>query len=262
MSFAASRRDRVALALLAPSLIVPIAAIAIAAYRVKHSDDGLLLPHVVGNWVVHLAALTTLSAVLFSMTLNVIAALRHSADLDQRAIAARRLRSHFIAVGLVGVWAAIFSFTTLVVDGLIFLPVVIALSVSSLVAVTQGNRVENETFIAARLRPTVGAALGVFPIAVIGLIAVSIVAIRADNDLYVISLGLLAALGLPFVAVSALVLFLPFFVFGAGGEHGPHYVFLVLVTIPALINCVLVTQALFSARRRASILNSLFKIAV
>lgn len=260
MSEKAPRIDRLAFALLLPSLAVPIAAMGLAAWRMGNADDGYAIVHI-GVAPNYFAAMIALAATLFSMTLNSVLLLRHHAFLPARAIRWSRTAPHYFVTLIVAVWAVYFSLARMTTEGVPFAIVLIVGSILSCVRATTGPRSIRQPFNEIALKPRLRALLIGHPILVLACVATSIGAISFQSEAAYFSLGLLALLGLPFSGATVL-LWAPLVIFfwRFGGEIGVGYEFLLLAGAPAIYNSVVALRLLGSAVRRRNFVNEAFEL--
>ena len=249
------RRDRVAFALLVPSLAVPIAAMALAAWRMGHLDDGQI-PTQFGIGLYYFAAMVTLSATIFSMTINAVLALRNHASIDERAIPFGRLSPHFAVALVAAAWAIEFGFEQMGMESLAFGAALVTGSVISFALVTHG-RVAQRRIEVTDLDLWAERGLIVYSFLVAAAGALGIYCLVTQSELLIIAVALLGFLGLPWTGVSVLF-WLPAgaitFVGGAQGTALP-LIFLLLAGGPAVANAVLAIVFVRSGTRRTDFVN-------
>lgn len=250
----AKRRNRLAFALLAPSLTVPIAAMALAAWRMQHVDDDRIYQHV-GLAPFYFGAMITLAAVVFSMSLNVVLAIRNHASLPQRAIALRRVAPHYAGAAIVVTWAVEFCVLDLELEGLIFGIILVLGSMVSLVVISTG-RIRQDPIAATALAPRRRALLAAHPILVALTLTVVAFTLPAENEVFLIAIAVLGILGLPWSGFTVM-LWLPVTVvtFALGSLPNLAVIFALIAASPAVANAALSVLLLRSTERRTRFVN-------
>jgi len=246
-------RDRVALALLIPSLAVPIAAMALAAWRMGHLDDAQLAPHP-GIGLFYFAAMVILSATIFSMTINAVLALRNHVSLHERSIPFGRLSPHFAVALVVAAWTVQFSFDQLGVESLAFGLILIAGSVISFALITRGRVVQRRIEV-IEVSLWARRALIAYPALVAVVVALGIFGFITQSEVQIIAVAVLGLLGLPWTGVSVLF-WLPLgAIFNWAHLDALPLAFLLLAAIPAVANAVLAIVFLHSSSRLTNFVN-------
>lgn len=253
MTDKAPLKDRIAFALLVPSLVVPIAAIALAAWRMGHLDDAHLAQHP-GIGMYYFAAMITLSATLFSMTINSVFAVRNHGSLGERTIPLSRLAPHYAVTLIVAVWAVQFCVVQLESEGPVFGILLVFGSIFSC-AVVLRDRIIQRSIDVVTLSPRVKRALIGYPVAVALALGIAIWGYAAQSELQIIGVALLGVLGLPWTGLTVLFWLPLAAIFGGlGGEALPS-IFLILSAIPAMANGVVAVVFLRSSAHRTSFVN-------
>jgi hypothetical protein len=243
----------VAFALLIPSLAVPIAAMALAVWRMGHLGDGQL-PIRFGIGLYYFAAMIIVSATIFSMTITAVLAVRNHASLRDRTIPFGRLSPHFALALVVAAWTVQFSFDQLDVEGLAFGLVLIAGSVISLAVIMRG-RVPQRRIEVMELGPWARRTLVAYPVLVAIVVALGIFGFVTQSDVQIIAVAVLGFLGLPWTGVSVLF-WLPLgAIFNWASLDALPLAFLLLAAIPATANAVLAIVFSLSTERRTDFVN-------
>lgn len=247
-------RDRVAFALLVPSLAVPVAVLALAAWRMQHVDDNRIYQHV-GLAPFYFGAMITLAAVVFSMSLNAVLAIRNHASLSQRAIALRRVAPHYAVAAIVVAWAVEFCILDLELEGLIFGIILVIGSLFSLVVISTG-RITQDPIAATALAPQRRAVLVAHPIMVALTLAVVALALPTENEVLLFAVAALGILGLPWSGFTVM-LWLPaaVVVFAFGSPPNLALIFALIASLPAVANAALSVVLLRSTERRTRFIN-------
>lgn len=260
MSTPAPLRDRVAFALLVPSLAVPIIAMALAAWRMGHLDEAHLAPHP-GIGLYYFAAMITLSATIFSMSINAVLVVRNHASLSERAIPLRRLAPHYAVALVVTAWAVQFCFIHMGFESLAFGIVLVAGSLFSF-AVVSGDRKVQDRFEVVEIGRRARGVLFGYPFTVAIALAIGVFGQVTQNEVQIIAIALLGFLGLPWSGVSVL-LWLPLVAIsylGRAPETALPVIFLVLAAVPAIANAALGIVFLRSTERRNTFINDFLEV--
>lgn len=213
--------------------------------------------HVDPGFVFYFAAELTLSAVLFSMCLNVVLALRQHADFEQATIPLRTVLPHYAVSAVVAAWAAEFTIVQLSYEGFLFGAALVAASIASFAAVGQRDLLDREPISVQQLSRVPIALMVAHPLLAVAAAGFTLVALQLDSDLYLISLALLATLGLPLSGAAALLWFplAPFVI--TIDRDGLPYVFLALAAACALLVSAFAICTAASPPRGARVLNRL-----
>lgn len=254
MTSTVQRGDRLSFILLLPSLVVPIAAIAAAAWGTQHVDDGYNMPEV-GLGLFYFAAMMTLSATLFSMTLNVALVVRRHASVSRRAIPWRRTATHYLVALVVVAWSVYFTLVRMQLEGLGFGVALVCLSVLSYVLIVSGAPSPRESRREVLLTRLSRSLLAAHPVIVAVVSVATAVALVNESDASLVGLAILAVLGLPLSGATGLLWFPLFVMVASLGGRAVWWEFFVLAVLPAIANSVLSIVFLVSARTRSDFLN-------
>lgn len=258
MNAAPPVRDRVAFALLVPSLAVPITALALAAWRMSHVDDGTAPMHF-GHAPNYFAIMLTLTATFFSMALNSVLAMRNHASLRKRAIPLLLLGPHYVVCAVVAVWAVEFCLVRAEAEGGVFWLLLVFGSVFSLIVVAR-DRVAQPRVGSDDLGS--GAKVGLYchPIATITAIAGAIYGLVSQNEVLIVAVAVLALLGLPWSGFTGMLWFpVVIILFVAGVPTAMPLTLIVLAATPAVANAALSVVFLQSSERRTRFINDFFE---
>ena len=247
-------RDRIAFVLLVPSLAVPIVAIALAAWRMQHIDDDFVPTHV-GLAPIYFAAMITLTATFFSMTLNCVLAIRNHASLRSLAIPLWRMGPHFVVALIVVAWAVEFCTVRMEMEGWIFGLALVFGSVFSLVLVTQ-DRVAQPRLERVPLGARAVVASSAHPLATAIALGLAVYGLLGHSEVLIVAVAVLAFLGLPWSGFTGMF-WLPVVVIlwlASLTTTMPH-VLALLAAAPALANALLSIILLRSEERRTRFVN-------
>lgn len=252
-------RDRLAFALLVPSLAVPIAAMVSAAWRSTHADDGRIVFEL-GLGPLVFAVAVVLSVAFSSAVLNAIQLLRRQSSFELRALRPRRAAFHYLETAVLLLASVYFGFDRTGAAGLLLPPVVIGLAITSFIFALKEPRVVPEPVTAFPMTAGVRVLLAGYGSLLVGALALLVYSIGSGSELVYLAAGLIIFLGLPWSAASTL-LWLPVGVVAYLVAPGFAPISVVLLAaIPLIYNVVLAIMFVSSERARVEFVNKLYGV--